>query len=145
MSSSPDTIGVAMLGYAFMGNAHSRAFREASYLEPALQPRLVSISGRTAEKVEEARRLNGWEEATTDWREQVADERVQLFDNGKRLGFDLYPYTEDQVAAVRRSVLQWNFIDSAAVRIDDAALRQAQQEKDAVRAYELVYAALGAE
>jgi predicted dehydrogenase len=77
-----DTIGVAMLGYAFMGKAHSRAFREASYLEPALQPRLVSISGRTAEKVEEARRLNGWEEATTDWREQVADERIQLFDNG---------------------------------------------------------------
>ena len=71
-----------MLGYAFMGKAHSRAFREASYLEPALQPRLVSISGRTAEKVEEARRLHGWEEATTDWREQVADERVQLFDNG---------------------------------------------------------------
>ena len=81
MSSSPDTIGVAMLGYAFMGKAHSRAFREASYLEPALGPRLVSISGRTAEKVEEARRL-GWEEATTDWREQVADDRVQLFDNG---------------------------------------------------------------
>ena len=60
-------------------------------------------------------------------------------------GDDLYPYTEDQVAAVRRSVLQWTFIDSAAARIDDAALRQAQQEKDAVRAYELVYAALGAE
>jgi predicted dehydrogenase len=82
MSSSPDTIGVAMLGYAFMGKAHSRAFREASYLDPALEPRLVSISGRTAEKVEEARRLHGWEEATTDWREQVTDERVQLFDNG---------------------------------------------------------------
>ena len=31
--------------------------------------------------------------------------------NGERLGFDLYPYTEDQVAAVKRSVLQWRFID----------------------------------
>jgi xylose isomerase len=71
--------------------------------------------------------------------------RAGYGENGERLGFDLYPYTEDQVAAVRRSVLQWNFIDSAAARIDDAALRQAQQEKDAVRAYELVYAALGAE
>ena len=71
--------------------------------------------------------------------------RAGYGENGERLGFDLYPYTEDQVAAVRRSVLQWNFIDSAAVRIDDAALRRAQQEKDAVRAYELVYAALGAE
>jgi xylose isomerase len=64
--------------------------------------------------------------------------------NGERLGFDLYPYTEDAVAAVRRSVLQWRFIDGIAARIDDAALREAQLEKDAVRAYELVYAALGA-
>ena len=71
--------------------------------------------------------------------------RAGYGENGERLGFDLYPYTEDQVGAVRRSVLQWNFIDSAAARIDDTALRQAQQEKDAVRAYELVYAALGAE
>ena len=63
---------------------------------------------------------------------------------GERLGFDLYPYTEDQVGAVRRSVLQWQFIDSVATRIDDAALREAQQAKDAVRAYEIVYAALGA-
>jgi xylose isomerase len=64
--------------------------------------------------------------------------------NGERLGFDLYPYTEDAVAAVRRSVLQWRFIWDVAGRIDDAALREAQQAKDAVRAYELVYAALGA-
>jgi xylose isomerase len=71
--------------------------------------------------------------------------RVGYGDAGERLGFDLYPYTEDAVEAVRRSVLQWRFIDSVAARIDDAALRAAQQEKDAVRAYELVYAALGAE
>jgi xylose isomerase len=64
---------------------------------------------------------------------------------GERLGFDLYPYTEDAVAAVRRSVLQWRFIDGVAGRIDDAALREAQSRKDAVRAYELVYAALGGE
>jgi xylose isomerase len=64
--------------------------------------------------------------------------------NGERLGFDLYPYTEDAVAAVRRSVLQWRFIEEVAARIDDAALREAQSRKDAVAAYELVYAALGA-
>jgi xylose isomerase len=71
--------------------------------------------------------------------------RAGYGDNGERLGFDLYPYTEDAVAAVRRSVLQWRFIDSVARRIDDAALREAQQAKDAVRAYEVVYAALGGE
>ncbi len=69
--------------------------------------------------------------------------RVGYGSGGERLGFDLYPYTEDQVGAVRRSVLQWRFIDSVAAKIDEAALREAQEAKDAVRAYELVYAALG--
>jgi xylose isomerase len=70
--------------------------------------------------------------------------RAGYGDNGERLGFDLYPYTEDAVAAVKRSVLQWRFIDSVAAKIDGAALREAQHEKDAVAAYELVYTALGA-
>jgi xylose isomerase len=71
--------------------------------------------------------------------------RARYGDRGERLGFDLYPYTEDQVAAVRRSVLQWRFIDGVAGRIDDGQLRKAQAAKDAVRAYELVYGSLGAE
>ena len=70
--------------------------------------------------------------------------RARYGEHGERLGFDLYPYTEDAVAAVRRSVFQWRFIDSVAARIDEAALRVAQQRKDAVAAYEVVYAALGA-
>jgi xylose isomerase len=70
--------------------------------------------------------------------------RANYGQNGERLGFDLYPYTEDAVAAVKRSVLQWRFIWDVAGRIDDAALREAQSRKDAVRAYELVYQALGA-
>jgi xylose isomerase len=70
--------------------------------------------------------------------------RANYGENGERLGFDLYPYTEDQVGAVKRSVLQWRFIDGVAAKIDEAALREAQREKDAVRAYEIVYAALGA-
>jgi xylose isomerase len=64
--------------------------------------------------------------------------------NGERLGFDLYPYTEDAVGAVKRSVLQWRFIDGVAAKLDGPALRDAQQRKDALAAYELVYAALGA-
>ena len=71
--------------------------------------------------------------------------RARYGENGERLGFDLYPYTEDAVAAVARSVRQWDFIWEVSGRIDDAALREAQSRKDAVRAYELVYAALGAE
>jgi hypothetical protein len=51
--------------------------------------------------------------------------------------------TEDAVGAVKRSVLQWGFIDGIAAKLDGDALREAQQHKDAVRAYEIVYAALG--
>jgi xylose isomerase len=71
--------------------------------------------------------------------------RARYGENGERLGFDLYPYTEDAVAAVRRSVLQWRFIESVAAKIDGPELRDAQQRKDAVAAYELVYRALGGE
>jgi xylose isomerase len=70
--------------------------------------------------------------------------RAHYGDNGERLGFDLYPYTEDAVGAVKRSVLQWRFIDGVAAKIDDGELGKAQQDKDAIRAYELVYGALGA-
>ena len=45
-------------------------------------PELVSISGRDAEQVEAARSLYGWAEAVTDWHDQVADDRIGLFDNG---------------------------------------------------------------
>src|SRR3954464_13670497 len=62
---------------------------------------------------------------------------------GERVGFDLYPYTEDQIGAVRRSVLKWRWIDEVAGRIDEDALGAAQQAKDAVRANEIVFAALG--
>ena len=71
--------------------------------------------------------------------------RAGYGEHGERLGFDLYPYTEDAVGAVKRSVLQWRFIDGVAAKIDETELRRAQQAKDAVRAYELVYGALGGE
>jgi xylose isomerase len=62
--------------------------------------------------------------------------------SGGRLGFDIYPYTEEGVSAVRRSVEQWRAIERIAARVDLAALAEAREAHDAVRAYELVYAAL---
>ena len=70
--------------------------------------------------------------------------RAGYGDHGERLGFDLFPYTEDAVAAVKRSVLAWRFIEAIAHKLDTDELLQAQQAKDAVRAHELVYTALGA-
>lgn len=62
---------------------------------------------------------------------------------GERMGFDLFPYTEDQVQAVRQSVLQWRFIEQVASRVDRAALAEARRRKDAVAGYRVVYEALG--
>ena len=77
------TLGVAMLGHGFMGRAHSRALRMLGHIEehPAAVPRLVSICGRDDAAVQRARNEWGWESATSDWRAQLADERVHLFDN----------------------------------------------------------------
>ena len=77
-------IGVGMLGYAFMGMAHSNAFKKIAYITwpPPLEPRLVGIAGRNADAVGEAARRYGYEYATADWRELVADARIGLFDNG---------------------------------------------------------------
>lgn len=63
--------------------------------------------------------------------------------NGERIGFDLFPYTEDQVQAIERSVLQWEFIWQLASKIDRDKLRAARVQRDAVKGYEAVYEALG--
>jgi predicted dehydrogenase len=78
-----DSVGVGLLGYAFMGKAHSNAYKTLSYMTwpPPLMPSLVAIAGRDEAAVAEAARRYGFAGYVTDWRELVADERVQLFDN----------------------------------------------------------------
>ena len=77
------TIGVGMLGYAFMGKAHSNAYRKIAYMTwpPPLVPRLVAMAGRTEEAVAEASRRYGYEGYVTDWRELVANDEIEVFDN----------------------------------------------------------------
>jgi predicted dehydrogenase len=76
-------IGVGMLGYAFMGKAHSNAFRKVVYMTwpPPLIPRLVAVAGRNEEAVADAATRYGFERSTTDWHELVADPEIGLFDN----------------------------------------------------------------
>jgi predicted dehydrogenase len=77
-------IGVGMLGYAFMGKAHSNAFKKIPYITwpPPLVPKLVGIAGRNTDAVEEAAQRYGYAYATDDWRTLVADPAIGLFDNG---------------------------------------------------------------
>lgn len=76
-------VGVGMMGYAFMGKAHSNAYKTIPYMmyPPPAIPRLEMISGRDAEGVQEAARRYGFAQSSTDWRDLIRSERVQLFDN----------------------------------------------------------------
>ena len=78
------TIGVGMLGYAFMGRAHVNAYRTLPYMatELPLSPRLVAIAGRNEQAVQAAATRFGFERWETDWHELIADEAIGLFDNG---------------------------------------------------------------
>jgi predicted dehydrogenase len=78
------TIGVGMLGYAFMGKAHANAYRQLAYVTwpPPLVPELIAVAGRNEQPVVEAARRYGFAEHVTDWRDLIADERIGLLDNG---------------------------------------------------------------
>ncbi len=77
-------IGIGMLGYSFMGKAHSNAFKTLPYMmyPPVAIPRLVGIAGRNEEAVTEAARRYGYANVYTDWRKMLENDAVQLFDNG---------------------------------------------------------------
>jgi predicted dehydrogenase len=78
------TVGVGMLGYAFMGKAHSNAFKKLPYMvyPPPAIPELVGIAGRNEAAVAEAARRFGYENYYTDLREMLKNDKIQLFDNG---------------------------------------------------------------
>lgn len=77
-------IGIGMLGYAFMGKAHSNAFKKLPYMmyPPVAVPRLVGIAGRNKEAVQEAAKRFGYEKAYTNWRTMIKNDKIHVFDNG---------------------------------------------------------------
>ncbi len=77
-------IGVGMLGYAFMGKAHTNAMKKLPYMmyPPPAVPKLVGICGRNEEAVAEAAKRYGYEGYYTDWRKMLENDSIQLFDNG---------------------------------------------------------------
>jgi predicted dehydrogenase len=75
------TLRVAMVGYGFMGAAHSVGWRQAPHvfdLPEAVE--MAVIVGRTESAVAEAGRRWGWAEHATDWREVIARDDIDLVD-----------------------------------------------------------------
>lgn len=76
-------IGIGMLGYAFMGRAHSHAWTDLPIFFwplPAI-PRLIVVYGRHEDRVKDAMVRYGFKKYTTDWREVIKDPEVEILDN----------------------------------------------------------------
>ncbi len=80
MAQPQPTLGVAVIGYAFMGKAHSQAWRNvgAFFDVPAVEQKV--LVGRHPEEVAEAAARYGWAESATDWRAVIARDDVHIVD-----------------------------------------------------------------
>ncbi|HEU5011239.1 MAG TPA: Gfo/Idh/MocA family oxidoreductase [Roseiflexaceae bacterium] len=77
-----DTIGVGLVGYKFMGRAHSNGYRQVQAFFPdvALKPELTAVCGRDEAAVKEFAAQFGWQSTETDWKKLVARDDIGLVD-----------------------------------------------------------------
>ena len=83
MSTRPhgESLGVAVIGYAFMGKAHSNAWRNVAAFRPdAPAVRQQVLVGRDADQVAAAARQYGWAESATDWRAVLERDDIDIVD-----------------------------------------------------------------
>lgn len=78
----PETIGVGLVGYKFMGKSHSNAYRQVKAFFPdvKLTPEMVALCGRDEAGVKAAAEQMGWQSYETDWRTLVARADIGLVD-----------------------------------------------------------------
>lgn len=74
-------IRVGMVGYKFMGKAHSLAYRNVPFFFPgSATPVLKAIAGRNEKGVKQAAEELGFESYETDWRKLIEREDIDLID-----------------------------------------------------------------
>src|SRR5665213_2827802 len=62
------TLNIAMIGYGFMGRAHSNAFQQASrYFDLPYNLKLKTVCGRNQSNLDHMARQWGWEETARQW------------------------------------------------------------------------------
>jgi len=76
-----DSVNVGMIGYKFMGKAHSNAYRALPMFFPeSMHPNMKVICGRNENAVSEAAKQFGWDEYTTDWKKLLERDDIDLID-----------------------------------------------------------------
>src|SRR5688572_22822954 len=75
------TLRVGMIGYRFMGKAHSNAWRQAPHFFPLkAEIEMHTICGRDPKGVEAARTQLGWNKVSTNWKEVIANPEIDVVD-----------------------------------------------------------------
>ncbi|MER6072905.1 Gfo/Idh/MocA family oxidoreductase [Streptomyces sp. NPDC001817] len=74
-----NTLGVAVVGFGWMGRVHTHAYARLPHHFPQLsvRPELLAVADEVPGRAEEAAGLYGFATATRDWREVAADPRIQ--------------------------------------------------------------------
>jgi predicted dehydrogenase len=81
MSDTHPELGIGMVGYAFMGAAHSQAWRTApAFFDLPMTPRLRAVCGRNEAAAGDVARRFGWESVETDWRALIARDDIDVID-----------------------------------------------------------------
>jgi predicted dehydrogenase len=92
------TFRVGLIGYRFMGKAHSNAWRQAPrFFNLKANIELHTICGRHAAGVQAARVQLGWQNAATDWQEVVESPLIDIVD----IGAPNHLHAEIAIAAAR--------------------------------------------
>ncbi|HJZ68274.1 MAG TPA: Gfo/Idh/MocA family oxidoreductase [Blastocatellia bacterium] len=74
-------LNVAMVGYQFMGRAHSNAWRQVGRIfDPPYEPVMKVICGRNEDGVKRAAERYGWQEYSTNWEDAVQREDIDVVD-----------------------------------------------------------------
>ncbi len=94
----PKTFRVGLIGYKFMGRAHSNAWRQApKFFDLKANVELHTICGRDSAGVNAARAKLGWQFATTDWREVVESPLIDIVD----IATPTFTHAEMAIAALK--------------------------------------------
>ena len=77
-----EAIGIGVIGFGWMGQAHSRAYRDIPvyFPESGVRPRLVAVADNVPARIEQAQENFGFETGMLDWRELIERDDVDVVD-----------------------------------------------------------------
>lgn len=118
---SKKTFNVGLIGYQFMGKAHSNAYRQVGrFFDLPADIRMHTICGRNEERVKAAAAKLGWDHYETDWRKVIENPEIDIVD----VSTPGDSHAEISIAAAKAGKIVWcekplgNTLDEAKQMLD---------------------------